>query len=143
MPEIDLSRNIRARSVKLISYPLDFLMRWRATVKFLLHVAIFVFAYIGAYLLRFEFSISPVYSGIILHTIPLVLVSKAVAFLAGVFLIAVTGFLDDVYHSGRIAHTSTTGCWTSGYRTRSWSGSSTWARGRFGPRRSAGSPASG
>jgi hypothetical protein len=34
MPENDLRRDIRARSVKLISYPLDFLMRWRAIVKF-------------------------------------------------------------------------------------------------------------
>jgi FlaA1/EpsC-like NDP-sugar epimerase len=82
MPENDLRQDIRARSVKLISYPFHFLMRWRAVVKFLLHVAIFVFAYIGAYLLRLEFSISPMYSGIIRDTIPLVLVSKTVAFLA-------------------------------------------------------------
>lgn len=59
MPENDLSRDLRVRSVELISYPLDFLMRWRSIVKFLLHVAIFVFAYITAFLLRFEFSIPP------------------------------------------------------------------------------------
>jgi FlaA1/EpsC-like NDP-sugar epimerase len=57
-------------------------LRQRTVVKFLMHVAIFVFAYITAYLLRFEFSIPPVYLEIIRQTIPLVLVSKAVAFLA-------------------------------------------------------------
>ncbi|MGZ9149189.1 MAG: hypothetical protein ACXW4G_12590, partial [Candidatus Deferrimicrobiaceae bacterium] len=61
MPENDLRRDLRARSVKLVSYPVDFLMRWRSVVKFLLHAAIFAFAYIGAYLLRFEFSLSPEY----------------------------------------------------------------------------------
>jgi len=35
MPENDLRRDIRTRSVKLISYPIDFLMRWRSIVKFL------------------------------------------------------------------------------------------------------------
>jgi len=82
MPEKDPGRDLRARSRKMISYPLDFLMRRRSIVKFLLHGAIFVFAYVGAYLLRFEFSLSPEYSRVIRHTIPLVLVSKAMAFLA-------------------------------------------------------------
>ena len=82
MPENNPGRNLRARSVKLISYPIDFLMRWRTIVKFLLHGAIFFFAYVGAYLLRFEFSISPEYWEMIRLTLPLVLVSKAVAFLA-------------------------------------------------------------
>jgi len=48
MPENDPGRDLRARSVKMISYPVDFLMRWRFIVKFLLHGAIFAFAYIGA-----------------------------------------------------------------------------------------------
>ena len=81
-PENDLGRYLRARSVNLISYPIGFLMRWRTIVKFLLHGAIFFFAYVGAYLLRFEFSISPEYWEMIRLTLPLVLVSKAVAFLA-------------------------------------------------------------
>ncbi|MFZ2225341.1 MAG: hypothetical protein WAV26_11725 [Candidatus Deferrimicrobium sp.] len=59
MPENDPGRDLRARSVKLLSYPLDFLMRRRSIVKFLLHGAIFVLAYTGAYLLRFDFSLSP------------------------------------------------------------------------------------
>ena len=37
MPEINAGRDLRARSVKLISYPIGFLMRWRTIVKFLLH----------------------------------------------------------------------------------------------------------
>jgi len=82
MPENDLGRDLWARSVKLFSYPLDFLMRWRSIVKFMLHAAIFVFAYVTAYLLRFEFSLSPEYLGIIWQTIPVVLLSKTVAFLA-------------------------------------------------------------
>ena len=75
MPENDLSRDLRARSAKLISYPIDFLMRWRSIVKFLLHAGIFAFAYVTAYLLRFEFSLSPKYLEMIRYTIPLVLVS--------------------------------------------------------------------
>ncbi len=82
MPENDPGRDLRARSAKLISYPLDFLMRWRSIVKFLLHGAIFTFAYGMAYLLRFEFSLPPEYLRILRHTIPVVLLSKAVAFLA-------------------------------------------------------------
>ncbi|MBW6505108.1 polysaccharide biosynthesis protein, partial [bacterium] len=82
MPEKNAGRDLRTRSVKFISYPIDFLMRWRSIVKFLLHGAIFVFAYITAYLLRFEFSLSPKHLEIIRHTIPLVLVTKAMAFLA-------------------------------------------------------------
>ena len=35
LPENDLGRDLRARSVKLLSYPLDFLLRWRGSVKFL------------------------------------------------------------------------------------------------------------
>jgi len=81
-PENDPGRDLRARSVKMLSYPIDFLMRWRSIVKFLLHATIFIFAYITAYLLRFEFSISPVYLEIIRHTIMVVLVTKAMAFLA-------------------------------------------------------------
>ena len=34
MPENDSGRNLRSRSAKLISYPIDFLMRGRAIVKF-------------------------------------------------------------------------------------------------------------
>jgi hypothetical protein len=33
MPENDPGRDLRARSVKLIAYPLDFLMRRRSIVK--------------------------------------------------------------------------------------------------------------
>ncbi len=81
MPENDPGRDLRARSAKLISYPIGCLMRWRSIVKFLLHAAIFTFAYVTAYLLRFEFSPSPEILALLRHTIPLVLVSKALAFL--------------------------------------------------------------
>jgi len=50
-------------------------------VKFLLHAAIFTFAYVTAYLLRFEFSVPQNFKDPP-HTLPVVLLSKAVAFLA-------------------------------------------------------------
>jgi FlaA1/EpsC-like NDP-sugar epimerase len=69
------------RITGLLSALQDILLRHRTTVKTLLHVAIFLFAYLGAYLVRFDWSISPENIGLIRHTIPAVLASKALAFL--------------------------------------------------------------
>ena len=55
-------------------------LRFRSTVKFLLHVVIFISAYLGAFLVRFEGSLPPEYILAIRHTIPVVLASKALAF---------------------------------------------------------------
>ncbi len=64
-----------------LSAPLNILQRHRIIVKTLLHVAIFVFAYLGAYLVRFDGVIPPEYLVPIRQTIPAVLASKALAFL--------------------------------------------------------------
>lgn len=65
---------------KGFSYPLDWSIRNRGPVKFLLHVVIFVSAYLGAYLVRFEFFIPVVYVTLIKGTLPFLLLSKAIAF---------------------------------------------------------------
>jgi FlaA1/EpsC-like NDP-sugar epimerase len=74
--------NPRERIAGWLSAPLNILLRYRTTVKSLLHVGIFIVAYLGAYLVRFDGSIPPEYIGPIRHTIPAVLVSKGLAFLA-------------------------------------------------------------
>ena len=60
----------------------DILLRHRTTVKTLLHAAIFIFAYVGAYFVRFDLSIPPEYLGMIRQTLPEVVASKGLAFLA-------------------------------------------------------------
>ena len=62
------------------SFPLDWSIRNRGPVKFLLHVGIFVSAYLGAYLVRFEFFIPVEFQSLIKATLLLVLSSKAIAF---------------------------------------------------------------
>lgn len=57
-------------------------MRARIVVKFLLHAAIFTVSFVGAFLLRFDFSLPPQYGETIRQMLPLVLLSKAAAFLA-------------------------------------------------------------
>jgi FlaA1/EpsC-like NDP-sugar epimerase len=49
-------------------------------VKFFLHVGIFASAYLGAYLVRFEFFIPAEFESLIRATLPFVLVSKVLAF---------------------------------------------------------------
>jgi FlaA1/EpsC-like NDP-sugar epimerase len=56
--------------------------RYRYVLKLVLHGFIFVSAYLGAYLLRFEFEIPRAYVSMIRETIPVVLLSKAVGFFA-------------------------------------------------------------
>ncbi|MCR4308817.1 MAG: polysaccharide biosynthesis protein [Deltaproteobacteria bacterium] len=73
---------LRERITRWLSVPLNILLRHRTTVKTLLHVAIFIVAYLGAYLVRFDLSIPPEFIGPIRQTIPAVLVSKALVFLA-------------------------------------------------------------
>jgi len=62
------------------SVPIDWFIRNRGPVKLVLHVGIFLSAYLGAYLVRFEFFIPVEYQSLIKVTIPLVLSSKAIAF---------------------------------------------------------------
>ena len=57
-------------------------LRFRGTVKFLLHVGIFLSAYLAAYLIRFDFSVPDQFQLLIRQTIPTVLLAKALAFLA-------------------------------------------------------------
>ena len=49
-------------------------------MKFLLHVGIFLSAYLGAYLVRFEFFIPAGIVSLIKGTLPFLLLSKAIAF---------------------------------------------------------------
>jgi FlaA1/EpsC-like NDP-sugar epimerase len=57
-------------------------LRFRGSVKFLLHVGIILSAYLSAYLIRFEFSVPYEYQLLMRQTVPAVLLSKALAFLA-------------------------------------------------------------
>jgi FlaA1/EpsC-like NDP-sugar epimerase len=56
-------------------------LRHRSFTKFLLHVAIFVFANHFAYFIRFDFQIPRQYFPVIRETIPVLLVTKALGFL--------------------------------------------------------------
>ena len=62
--------------------PVDLVLRLRVVVKFLLHLAIFFFAYSLAYLVRFDFTVPPQFVSILWKTIPVLLVAKALGFLA-------------------------------------------------------------
>jgi len=64
----------------IFAVPYEPVFRHRGVVKFLLTVGIFVFAYLGAYLVRFEFFIPVEFQSLIKVTLPLVLVSKTLAF---------------------------------------------------------------
>jgi FlaA1/EpsC-like NDP-sugar epimerase len=65
-----------------LTIPIGFLMRYRGLVKFVLHLGIFIFAYLSAYLLRFEFAVPSDYRVLIRETIPFLIVAKALGFLA-------------------------------------------------------------
>jgi FlaA1/EpsC-like NDP-sugar epimerase len=62
--------------------PVSFLIRFRGVVKILLNLAIFVVAYLIAYLIRFELSIPGDYPMLILRTLPVLLLAKSLAFLS-------------------------------------------------------------
>ncbi len=66
----------------IFSVPYAPAFRHRGVVKFLLTAGIFGTAYIGAYLVRFEFLIPVEYKSLIKVTLPVVLVSKMLAFAA-------------------------------------------------------------
>jgi FlaA1/EpsC-like NDP-sugar epimerase len=74
--------NLRQAVTGLLSTPLEIAMRYRGVVKFLLHVAIFIFAYHLAFFLRFDFHIPRPYLSVIRDTIPVLLFAKALGFLA-------------------------------------------------------------
>jgi FlaA1/EpsC-like NDP-sugar epimerase len=71
----------RGRTASRLSAAVDVVLRHRGVVKFFLHIAIFVSAYVLAYLVRFEFSLPRSYMSVILGTIPVLLIAKALAFL--------------------------------------------------------------
>ena len=65
-----------------LTVPVGFLLGYRRLVKFVLHLGIFIIAYLSAYLLRFEFAVPPDYRALIRETIPFLIVAKAFGFLA-------------------------------------------------------------
>jgi FlaA1/EpsC-like NDP-sugar epimerase len=67
---------------ELLSRPMDLVLRLRVVVKFLLHLVIFFFAYSLAYVARFDFTIPLPYVSNMWKTIPVLLVAKALGFLA-------------------------------------------------------------
>jgi len=75
------SRSIRHRMTDILIAPAGVLLRHRGVVKLLLHIAIFVSAYIFAYMIRFEFSVPQPYLHVLRLTIPMVLVAKGLGFL--------------------------------------------------------------
>lgn len=60
--------------------PFDYLLKYRGPVKFVLHLGIFLTAYLFAFLLRFEFAIPVAYRATIRETILLLLLAKAIGF---------------------------------------------------------------
>ena len=74
--------NLRERIAHWLSPSLVIVLRLRVVVKFLLHLAIFFFAYSLAYVVRFEFAVPPQFVSSLWKTIPVLLVAKALGFLA-------------------------------------------------------------
>ncbi|MEK6778805.1 MAG: hypothetical protein AABY80_03970, partial [Candidatus Deferrimicrobiota bacterium] len=75
-------KDIRHAAAEYLSLPVEVVMRYRGIVKFLLHMAIFIFANHLAYYIRFDFDIPGHYLPIIRETIPVLLIAKALGFLA-------------------------------------------------------------
>jgi len=67
---------------EFLGRPMDLVLRLRVVVKFLLHLAIFFFAYSLAYVVRFDFAVPPAFVSKLWKTIPVLLVAKALGFLA-------------------------------------------------------------
>ena len=74
--------NIRERIARWLSPPLEVALRSRTTVKFFLTLGIFFTANHLAWLIRFEFDVPPEMAGVMLQTIPILLIAKALGFLA-------------------------------------------------------------
>src|SRR5512141_3182005 len=73
--------NPRDRIATWLSPPLDIVLRLRVIVKFLLHLAIFFFAYSLAYVARFDFTIPLPYVSNMWKTTPVLLIAKALGIL--------------------------------------------------------------
>jgi len=74
--------NLRGKIARLLSPLLDVALRSRATVKFFLTIGIFIAANHLAYLIRFEFDVPPNMVGVMRQTIPILVIAKALGFLA-------------------------------------------------------------
>ncbi|MDX1814970.1 MAG: polysaccharide biosynthesis protein, partial [Thermodesulfobacteriota bacterium] len=74
--------NNRQKIEAHLAVPVGFLLRYRNLVKFALHLGIFLFAYLFAFLLRFEFAVPPTYRALIRETILVLILSKAFGFIA-------------------------------------------------------------
>ncbi len=74
--------NRRERIARWLSPLLGVLLRSRTTVKFFLTLGIFLSAYYFAWLIRFEFDVPPNMMGVIRQTIPVLVIAKALGFLA-------------------------------------------------------------
>ena len=74
--------NLRERIARWLSRLPDIVLRLRVVVKFLLHLAIFFFAYSLAYVVRFDFAVPSQFVSSLWKTIPVLLVAKALGFLA-------------------------------------------------------------
>jgi FlaA1/EpsC-like NDP-sugar epimerase len=73
---------LREKIARWLSPLLDVALRSRTTVKFFLTLAIFIAANHIAWLIRFEFNIPPDMVGVMRQTIPILVIAKAVGFLA-------------------------------------------------------------
>jgi FlaA1/EpsC-like NDP-sugar epimerase len=74
--------NPREKIARLLSPFLDVALRSRTTVKFFLTLGIFIAANHLAWLLRFEFNVPPDMIGVMWQTIPVLVIAKALGFLA-------------------------------------------------------------
>ncbi|MDD5723458.1 MAG: nucleoside-diphosphate sugar epimerase/dehydratase, partial [Syntrophales bacterium] len=73
---------LREKIARWLSPLLDVLLRGRTTVKFFLTIGIFIAANHLAWLLRFEFNVPPDMVAVMLETIPILVIAKALGFLA-------------------------------------------------------------
>ena len=76
------ARDLLFLAAEYLTPSLEVTLRHRGVVKFLLHMAIFLFANHLAYFIRFDFNIPPQFTGVIRETIPVLLIAKALGFLA-------------------------------------------------------------
>jgi FlaA1/EpsC-like NDP-sugar epimerase len=71
-----------ARLAPLLAAQAEWAIRYRAAVKFLLHLGIFLAAYLLAYVIRFEFAIPAAFRPVIVGTLFVMLLGKTVGFAA-------------------------------------------------------------
>jgi FlaA1/EpsC-like NDP-sugar epimerase len=74
--------NLPEKIVGWLYPPLDIVLRLRGVVKFILHIAIFILSYSLAYMVRFDLAVPPPFITILWKTLPVLLVAKALGFLA-------------------------------------------------------------